>query len=159
LRRRHRPVFVDDSGRRRRVARIVGTTSGGVALAYVVFVGMTFTGVPGLGQLDAPGLGQLTNPAGEQADVGSDPVEQALPDGIAGVAGSDGATTTTTGTSGQGDASTAPATTAVSPITTTTLAPATTTTVHGQGATTSVPSPNSTVPDKGGPPTSRPGGQ
>jgi hypothetical protein len=148
-------VFVDDSGRRRRLTRLIGTTLSLGALTYVGFVGVTFAGVPGLAGIDAAGLGQLTNPAGDQADVGSDPVEQAVPaavddGGVApgpptSVAPGDGGPATSTGAS---------PTTATSAPTTTTLA-TTTTTTHGHGTAT----PNSTVPDKGGgPPTSR-GGQ
>lgn len=161
LRRRPRPVFVDDSGRRRRVARAVGITSGAVALAYVVFVGLTFAGAPGLGKLDAAGLGQLTNPAGERADLGSNPREQAVPAAVAGGVGvgiqaagpGPGETSPATSTPAPVSAATVPATT------TTTASPATTTTTRpGHGTNTSAPTPNSTVPGKG-PPTSRPGGR
>jgi hypothetical protein len=167
-RRQHRPVFVDDSGRRHRVARIVGTTLGALALVYVAFVGLTFAGVAGLGRFDAAGLGSLTHPAGDHADVGSDPVEQAAPD-VAGGTGLEDLVTTTDGTD-QGEASseraatpvtatTVPSATAiVPPTTTTTGVPATTTTtVHGGGPPTSDHTPNSTVPERGGPPTSLPG--
>jgi hypothetical protein len=158
-------VFADDSGRRHRVARIVGTTLAALTLVYVAFVGLTFAGVAGLGRFDAAGLGALTHPAGDHADVGSDPVEQAAPE----VAGRTGLVTATDGTD-QGEASAEqavtpatattvpPMTTIVPPTTTTTGMPATTTTtVHGRGPPTSDPTSNSTVPDKGGPATSLPG--
>jgi hypothetical protein len=155
-RRQHRPVFVDDSGRRHRAARIVGTTLGVLALVYVAFVGLTFAGLTGLGRLDAAGLGALTNPAGDHADVGSDPVEQAAPD----VADATGLTAAEATDQGEASAS-QPATQVTAstvPPTTTPGAPATpTTTLHGRGPTTSDHTPNSTVPDKGGPPTSLPG--
>jgi hypothetical protein len=155
-RRQHRPVFVDDSGRRHRAARIVGTTLGALALVYVAFVGLTFAGLTGLGRLDAAGLGALTNPAGDRADVGSDPVEQTAPD----VAGATGLAAATDGTD-QGEASAerpvTQATTSTAPPTTTGVPATTTTTLHGRGPTTSDHTPNSTVPDKGGPPTSLPG--
>jgi hypothetical protein len=165
-RRQHRPVFVDDSGRRHRVARIVGTTLGALALVYVAFVGLTFAGVAGLGRFDAAGLGSLTNPAGDHADVGSDPVEQAAPD-VAGRTGLEGLVTTTDGTD-QGEASaeqavmpatatTVPPATTIVPPTTTTTGVTTTTTVYGGGPPAGDHTPNSTVPDKGGPPTSLPG--
>lgn len=135
-------------------------------MAYVAFVGLTFAGAPGLGGLEVAGLGSLTNPAGEQADVGRDPVEQAVPDAVAGATGQGGVPTTAVATdhgaatAGPAATTAAPHTTATTPVTTTTLVPATTTTTrHGQGPTTSVAGPNSTVPDKGGPPTSRPNGQ
>jgi hypothetical protein len=138
-------VFVDDSGRRRRIARIAGIATGGLALAYLAIVGATFAGVPGLGRLGPPGVGQLTNPAGDQADVGSHPTEQVVPEAVANPADSEAiGPTTTDGLSPRTEA-TWPTSTA--PSTTTT----TTTTVHGSGT------PNSTVPDRGGgPPTSHP---
>lgn len=147
---RHRPVFVDDSGKRRRVVRAVGSTLGILAFTYVGFVGLTFAGAPGLGQLDAPGLGQLTNPSGDQADVGADPVEQPVPAAVA----PDGDTVQAPADPTPTSAPAEPPTTAATPATTATTAPTTTTVVHGNGGT-----PNSTVPDKGGgPPTSRPNG-
>ena len=133
-----------------------------LALAYVAFVGLTFAGAPGLGGLEVAGLEPLTNPAGEQADVGRDPVEQAVPDAVAGVTGPAAADGADQGATSAEPVTTvvAPATTATAQVTTTTAVQATTTTTrHGHGPTTSVPGPNSTVPDKGGPPTSRPSGQ
>lgn len=168
-RRQQRPVFVDDSGRRRRAARAVGASTGLLAFAYVLFVGLTFSGVPGLDEVGAPGLGSLTQPAGERADVGSAPVEQAVPAAVAGPK-ADGAPPEV-----PADAYTTPAGAAVplpptsTPVPATTTAPTTaptmqaptttTTTVHGNGPGTAVPGPNSTVPDHGGPPTSRTGTQ
>jgi len=152
-----RPVFVDDSGRRRRVARLAGVSLGGLAFAYLVVVGATFAGVPGLGRLDTPGLGQLTRPAGDRADVGDEPVEQAVPAEVAGPVGGAGADVPT----GDADVSTTtteatPAAPTDPPVATTTVSttvPATATTVPGRGTST----PSSTVPAKGGgPPTSRP---
>jgi hypothetical protein len=170
-RRQHRPVFVDDTGRRRRAARVVGATTGLLALAYVVFVALVFAGAPGIGELAVAGLGPLTNPAGDEADVGSRPVELAVPEKVTGQA--DPATGPTSG-DGQNDQNgqvgapnEAVASTAVTPGSgsTTTVPPATTTlpatattTVHGNGRPDEAPGSNSTVPDKGGPPTSSPGG-
>ena len=149
-------MFVDDSGKRRRLARLVGTSVGGLALVYVTFVGLTFAGAPGLGGLDAAGLGQLTNPAGDETDVGSNPVEQAAPEEVADepagpavVADATVPEASSPATTAGGSAVTAP------PAPTTTVPATTTTTTHGHGTAT----PNSTVPDKGGgPPTSRPNG-
>jgi hypothetical protein len=128
------------------------------ALAYVTFVGATFAGVPGVGRFEVAGLGALTNPAEDRADVGSDPVEQAAPGTVVGVAESAGTSTadrTSPGGASAGPTTTTPpsATTAVVATATTSVPATTTTTVHGHRGT-----PNSTVPDKGGPPTSRPGG-
>jgi hypothetical protein len=171
-RRQHRPVFVDDSGRRRRAARVVGASAGLVASVYVAFVGLTFAGVPGLGEVGAPGLASLTQPAGDQADVGRDPVEQAVPAAVAQPAADASATgqpaaatvpidgaTQATPTSAPGSATT------TSPTTPPTTAPSaatpstTSTTLRGNGPGSAVPGPNSTVPDHGGPPTSRPSAQ
>jgi hypothetical protein len=159
--RRHRPVFVDDTGRRRRAARLIGTTVGLVALVYVGFVGLTFAGLPGLDGVDVAGLGSLTAPAGEDADVGTDPVEQVVPEVVADADHGDGPAAATAPDDGDQPAAgtgatTIPATTTTAPAATTTTSPVTTT-VPGNGPGTAVPGPNSTVPDKGGPPTSRPG--
>jgi hypothetical protein len=152
-------VFVDDSGRRRRAARAVGASVGVLALGYVLFVGLTLAGIPGLGEVGAPGLGSLTQPAGEQADVGPDPVEQAVPAEVAQPQSEAPASAPTTseavaqaGPTSAPESSTTTTSTTVPPVTTTTTA------VHGNGPGAAVPGPNSTVPEKGGPPTSRPGG-
>jgi hypothetical protein len=148
-RRPHRPVFVDDSGRRHRLMRMAGITSGGLAFAYLVIVAATFAGVPGLGRLEAPGLGELTNPAGDRADVGPDPLVQAAPEVVSDLAGSGPGVAP-----GATDGSEAVASTTTAPAAATTSS---TTTVHGAGSTTTAPTPSSTVPDRGGPPTSQPG--
>ncbi len=144
-RRERRPVFVDDSGRRRRVARVVGTASGALALAYVLVVGVTFAAIPGFGRLEAPGLGPLTNPAGDQADVGDEPVERPVPVQVAEAADEppvdDGEDTATAGSPMDDPASLMP----TAPTSTTTALP-TATTVHGRSSAT----PSSTVPDNGG---------
>jgi len=163
--RQPRPVFVDDSGRRRRVARAIGTTVGLLVLVHVTFVGLTFTGLPGLGGVDLVGLGSLTAPAGGRADVGTDPVEQIVPEAVIEPDREDVPTPTTSGhddqlTGAPVATTTAPPTTTTAPATTTVpLAAtpgATTTTLPGNGHDTAGQSPSSTVPDKGGPPTSHP---
>lgn len=136
---------------------------GVLALVHVTFVALTFAGLPGLGGVDVAGLGALTAPAGEEADVGADPVEQTVPEAVT------DAPPSPEGASGDDDqptgddpssATAAPTTTAAAPAATTTVPPATTTqpttTLPGNGPGTAVPSPSSTVPDKGGPPTSHP---
>jgi hypothetical protein len=52
-----------------------------------------------------------------------------------------------------------PALATTSSATTTTTSSTPTSTLPGNGPGSAVPSPNSTVPDHGGPPTSRPGGR
>lgn len=158
------PVFVDDSGRRRRVGRLFGTGLGILVVAYVAVVGLTFAGAPLVGRLAPPGVGQLSRPTDDDAAgvVGPDALETALPSAAAShEPASTPADLTGADATGAdldaGESVDQPGATATTP------APATTTTTAppGQGATTSVPTPNSTVPDRthptGGPPTEPPG--
>lgn len=152
------PVFVDDSGRRRRAGRLVAGGVAIVAVSYLTVVGLTFAGAPIVGHLAPPGIDQLARPAGDDgAGVGPGPQEAPLP-AAADPAASEGTTTTTNDDQAvTAPAPPSPATTAASPTTTTT----TTAVPPGQGATTTVPSPSSTVPDRtapgGGPPDQPPG--
>lgn len=151
------PVFVDDSGRRRRAGRWIGTGICALVAAYTAVVGLAFAGVPLVGGLAPPGVEQLARSAGDQS-VRATPGarERSLPAG-AGVAASPDPTAppvsqpaTDTGAA-DGAATTTPTT--VEPSTTTTAPP-------GNGATTTVPAPSSTVPARprpGGPPTEPPG--
>jgi hypothetical protein len=153
------PVFVDDSGRRRRLARVAGGAICLVVCAYLALVGLTLTGAPGTRHLSPPGLDALARPAGGgSADVGAQADEQPLPvaaDAPAAPGGEGGAGI---GAAAPG-APRAPSTVTTAPAeaatsTTTTTVPA----APGQGSTTSVPTPNSTVPAGGhGPPSTRPG--
>jgi len=63
--RRHRPapppVFVDDSGRRRRAGRVFGACLAALVLSYVGVVGLTFSGAPLIGRLAPPGVDQLAS--------------------------------------------------------------------------------------------------
>jgi hypothetical protein len=150
------PVFVDESGRRRRVGRVVGGCLGTLVLGYVAVAALTFAGAPLVGRIAPPGLGQLSRPAGDQGvGVGPGAQESPLPPAITGA--DDPATTpgNASPTDGADDPAEQPA-----PSTSTTTTPSTTTTAPpGQGSTTSVPAPNSTVPTHptGGPPTEPPG--
>ena len=151
------PVFVDDSGRRRRAGRWIGGGLGALVLGYVALVGMTFAGVPLAGRLAPPGVEQLSRPTSDQGvsvtpgaqespmppadDVTVPPVEPVPAGGPVAPAPDEGAGGTAAGSS---------TTTGV----TTTTAPA------GNGATTSVPGPNSTAPERTrptGPPAEPPG--
>jgi hypothetical protein len=154
------PVFVDDSGRRRRVGRLVGICVGTLVLGYTAVAALTFVGAPLVGRLAPPGLAQLSRPAGDEGlGVGPGAQESALPPGAA--RGADPAANpgTAEALAADDDVSELPApsstTTSTTPSTTTTTAP------PGQGATTSVPAPNSTTPERthttGGPPTEPPG--
>jgi hypothetical protein len=163
--RRHRPipppVFVDDSGRRRRAGRLLGACLASLVLCYVGVVGLTFSGAPLVGRLAPPGIGQLSRPAGDGGlDVGPGSRESPLPAEALGPPGS--ATEARGAAPGNAAApspaeprpTTAPTTTTASPTTTTTTTP-------GRGTTSSVPTPSSTVPERthtsGGPPPEPPG--
>ena len=152
------PVFVDDSGRRRRWGRIVGVCLGVVVLAYVGLVGLTFAGVQLAGTL-VPGVDGLSDPGEGPSGTGAGARETPLPP-----AAFDPQAVPADGWPGARSASgpdTSPAPT--QPPGTPTSAPTTTTTAPGGGSTTTVPSPNSTVPDHtppstpGGPPDEPPG--
>ena len=160
------PVFVDESGRRRRVGQMLGVSLGTLVLGYVVVVALTFGGAPVAGSFAPPGLGDLSRPAGDDGPgVGSgaqvSPLPTAVVPGSAPVAG--GAATSDPAPAPAGDAP-APADPGATTLVPTTTAPppsTTTTAPRGQGATTSVPVPNSTVPERtpptGGPPSEPPG--
>ena len=76
------PVFVDDSGRRRRAGRLLGAGLAALVLCYVGVVGLTFSGAPLVGRLAPPGIGQLSRPAGDGGlDVGPGSRESPLPAG------------------------------------------------------------------------------
>lgn len=53
------PVFVDDSGRRHRLVRLVGWVVGGLTLAYLALLGVSLVGSPGLVPLSLPALGGI----------------------------------------------------------------------------------------------------
>jgi hypothetical protein len=156
------PVFVDDSGRRRRLGRLLGTGLAVLVLCYVAVVGLTFSGAPLVGRLSPPGVDRLSRPAGDDGvDVGPGSRESPLPPAAASPAAppSDDAEPAAEGAD-------SPAPVERQTPSPTTTAPASTTTITtspgpGQGATTSVPTPSSTVPEHthptGGPPTEPPG--
>jgi hypothetical protein len=156
------PVFVDESGRRRRVGQMLGVSLGTLVLGYVVVVALTFGGAPGVGSFAPPGLGDLSRPAGDDGPgVGSGAQVSPLPTAgapgsapvVGGAASSDQAPAIGQASDEAEPSATSP-TTAPAPTTTTTAPP-------GQGTTTSAPVPNSTVPERtpptGGPPTEPPG--
>jgi hypothetical protein len=156
------PVFVDESGRRRRVGQLLGVSLGTLVLGYVVVVALTFGGAPVVGSFAPPGLGDLSRPAGDDGPgVGSgaqvSPLPTAGAPGSAPVAGGAASADQAPVVAGEADDEPEPSTptTAPPPPSTTTTAP------PGQGTTTSAPVPNSTVPDHtpptGGPPTDPPG--
>jgi hypothetical protein len=161
------PVFVDDSGRRRRAGRAIGGCLGALTFGYAAVVALTFAGVPVVGTLAPPGVEELSRPA-SGAGAGLGPGAQVVPLAPA----SDGQPETATAATGVGDARVPTAgrgagapTTAQAPVPSSpTTAPTTSTTLRdrGQGSTTSVPSPGSTVPTKPthptpGPPVEPPG--
>jgi hypothetical protein len=151
------PVFVDDSGRRRRAGRLLGACLAALVLSYVGVVGLTFSGAPLIGRLAPPGVDQLARPAGDAGlGVGPGAQESPLP---AAAAPDETAerreTVPVDGALQPAGTSAAPATTVPAAVTTTTtLAP-------GQSTSSTVPTPSSTVPERthstGGPPTEPPG--
>ena len=158
------PVFVDDSGRRRRAGRIVGSGLAIVVFAYIGVVGLTFSGVPLIGRLAPPGVNQLSRPAGDRGlDVGPDAQVSALaPEAVA---GADAASPAAGSAPGAGDdpksTDTAVSSAAAAPAVVTTTLATTTTTAPGLGTSSTIPTPSSTVPEHtnptGGPPTEPPG--
>ena len=53
------PVFVDDSGRRHRMVRVVGWCLGSVMVGYLALLGISLVGSPGLVPLSLPSLGRV----------------------------------------------------------------------------------------------------
>src|SRR3954452_12145978 len=53
------PVFVDDTGRRHRLVRLIGWTAGGLTLAYLALLGVSLIGSPGLVPLSLPAIGRV----------------------------------------------------------------------------------------------------
>jgi len=154
------PVFVDDSGRRRRAGRLLGTCLDALVGSYLAVVGLTFSGAPLSGRLAPPGVDQLSRPAGD-GGLGVGPGAQESPLPPAAVASAD-APSEGSGLAPDGadapqavDTQAPPAVpAAVTTTTATTVAP-------GQSTNSTVPTPGSTVPEHtqptGGPPTEPPG--
>src|SRR5438309_1605790 len=53
------PVFVDDTGRRHRLVRLIGWIVGGLTLAYLGLLGVSLIGSPGLVPLSLPAIGRV----------------------------------------------------------------------------------------------------
>jgi hypothetical protein len=156
------PVFVDDTGRRRRAGRWIGSGLAAVVIGYVAVVAMVFADVPLVGRLAPPGVEQLSRPASDP-DVSQAPgaEERPLPAAVSEPGPSDppdgdpppaldAAPAEDRDDTGGSGGDTATVTTGVP----------TTTAPPGNGATTSVPAPRSTVPGHGRPsepPTDPPG--
>ena len=75
------PVFVDDTGRRHRLVRLVGWVVGGLTLAYLALLGVSLIGSPGLVPLSLPAIGRvLPDPSAPQigtaTKVGRSPRDQ-----------------------------------------------------------------------------------
>ena len=154
------PVFVDDSGRRRRAGRVLGTCLAALVASYVAVVGLTFSGAPLVGRLAPPGVDELSRPAGDAGlDVGPaaqvsplPPAATADPAAASGI-GDDDPTPADAPVPGETtDAGATGATTATTIATTTTTAP-------GRSTNSTVPTAASTVPEHstGGPPAEPPG--
>src|SRR4051794_28815198 len=64
------PVFVDDTGRRHRLVRLVGWVVGGVTVAYLALLGISLVGSPGLLPLSLPAIGRIL-PDGSAPQIGT----------------------------------------------------------------------------------------
>src|SRR3954453_22913653 len=64
------PVFVDDTGRRQRLVRLVGWVVGGVTVAYLALLGISLVGSPGLLPLSLPAIGRIL-PEGSAPEIGT----------------------------------------------------------------------------------------
>lgn len=155
------PVFVDDSGRRRRIGRLVASSVVVAVAAYTAVIALNLAGAPLVGNLAPPGVDRLARPVGDvpvvtgpATDVVTLPPPPTSPsDGTAPEPGDEtGSTADTTAST----TSTAPSTTTTVPSTATT-----TTTVRGRGPTTTVTPPGATDPGNGngGDPPDTPPGQ
>jgi hypothetical protein len=154
------PVFVDESGRRQRFGRLLAAAVGGALLLYLVLMVLAFAGAPGVGRLAPPGLERLARPSaqGGEVVVGPSAREAPLPSAATAPSGSSGEPDSTDpGATTPGDDGTSTTAATTSSSVTTTTRPG-----RGNGSTTSIPAPNSTVPDRptgGGPPDTPPGQQ
>ena len=155
------PVFVDDSGRRRRAGRVLGTCLAALVASYVAVVGLTFSGAPLIGRLAPPGVDELSRPAGDAGlDVGPAAQVSALPPAAtADPAASGIADVDPTPADAPGPGETSDAGTTGAPAAATTTIATTTTTAPGRSTNSTVPTPGSTVPEHstGGPPAEPPG--
>jgi hypothetical protein len=91
------PVFVDESGRRRRIVRMAGIAVAVLALLYVCLVGVSLFVSPGILSLRLPGVGSLLpNAAAPNVAGGTSPdtpAGQLLRRGTGGSTGGTGAGT------------------------------------------------------------------
>ncbi|HEX5945912.1 MAG TPA: hypothetical protein VFY82_06520 [Acidimicrobiales bacterium] len=139
---------------------MIGIALGTLVAGYVAVVGMTFAGVPLVGRLAPPGVEELARPAADQgvsvspgaqqSPLPTDGTGERSPDGVEPALGDAAGQATADG----GTGATPTSSTSTTVVTTTTTAP------PGNGATTSVPAPNGTVPDRThttGPPAEPPG--
>jgi hypothetical protein len=141
------PVFVDDSGRRRRIGRLVASSVVVAIAAYTAVIALNLAGVPLVGNVAPPGVDRLARPVGDTPVVTGPSTEVVtLPPPPP---SSDG---TTPGPADEDDPSAATGSTAAPDPTapsTTTTAPTPTTTVRGHGPTTTVTAPGTTDPVRG----------
>src|SRR3954468_211530 len=64
------PVFVDDTGRRHRLVRLIGWVVGGLTVAYLSLLGISLVGSPGLIPLSLPAIGRIL-PDGSAPEIGT----------------------------------------------------------------------------------------
>jgi hypothetical protein len=151
-------VFVDDSGRRRRAGRLVGTCLAALVLSYIAVVGLTFSGAPLIGRLAPPGVDQLSRPAGD-AGLGVGPGAQESPLPPVAAEAQDG--TSDAREIAQVDGAIEPGETPATTVPSDATATTTTTVAPGRSTNSTAPTPSSTVPEHtqptGGPPLEPPG--
>ena len=154
------PVFVDDSGRRRRAGRMLGTCLAALVSAYVAVVGLTFSGAPLVGRLAPPGVEELSRPAGDAGvDVGPGAQVSPLPPAATGPGARIGSRRGRPVRHRRGGDRRGHDATSTAVPTATTIASTTTTTTPGRSTHSTEATPSSTVPEHstGGPPAEPPG--
>ena len=147
------PVFVDDTGRRRRWLRALGWLIGSIAAAYVALFAISLVGSPGLLPLSIPGVGRLLPSSGAPDIAGAGHGRQRPSDLVATPSPSPTPRPALTGGPGLGPAATPRPTRAAGPSPTASASPGQptsrpsarpTVTPTARGSSSSHPSPRST---------------
>lgn len=145
---RPRPVFLDETGRRRRAVRRTGTAVGAVFLVYIAALVASFARAPFVRQLSLPGGGSpVLGPSSHPPALGDNARTSPAPDLRLTVPPTT-TTPTTAGGSGRGPSSSGATTPPLAGRTATTAAstPRTTAAPGASGTTTTVVAPVTTAP-------------
>ncbi|HZT65211.1 MAG TPA: hypothetical protein VFA11_05430 [Acidimicrobiales bacterium] len=150
-----RPVFVDETGRRRRRAARAGRTLAVLIVAYLVLLGISFARPPWAPRLSLPGVGTVLGPAGQHRppslgpSAKVSPLPNLNPAAPAPPAPAPAPAPSTTAPRPRIGASTAPTTTVTTSASTSTTTGATTTSVPGhRHSTTTTSSTSTTTPGR-----------